>query len=51
MISEVKRDSLDHADGQIVVERANPVQEQGEFSEEVEDMLERTRKNPKPEPP
>jgi hypothetical protein len=28
------------------VERANPVQEQGEFSEEVEDMLERTRNNP-----
>jgi hypothetical protein len=28
------------------VQRANPVPEQGEFSEEVEDMLERTRANP-----
>jgi len=28
------------------VERANPVLEPGEFSEEVEDMLERTRNNP-----
>jgi beta-galactosidase/beta-glucuronidase len=28
------------------VERANPVPEEGEFSEEVEDMLERTRTNP-----
>ena len=28
------------------VERANPVAESGEFSEEVEDMLERTRNNP-----
>jgi hypothetical protein len=28
------------------VERANPVQEGSEFSEEVEDMLERTRTNP-----
>ena len=28
------------------VERSNPVPEQGEFSEEVEDMLERTRGNP-----
>ena len=28
------------------VERANPVPEAGEFSEEVEDMLERTRNNP-----
>jgi len=28
------------------VERANPVPENGEFSEEVEDMLERTRDNP-----
>jgi len=28
------------------VERANPVPETGEFSEEVEDMLERTRSNP-----
>jgi hypothetical protein len=28
------------------VERANPVPEPGEFSEEVEDMLERTRNNP-----
>ena len=28
------------------VERANPVPEAGEFSEEIEDMLERTRKNP-----
>jgi hypothetical protein len=29
------------------VERANPVAENGEFSEEVQDMLERTRSNPK----
>ena len=29
------------------VERSNPVPEHGEFSEEVEDMLERTRTNPK----
>jgi hypothetical protein len=28
------------------VERANPVLDDGEFSEEVEDMLERTRSNP-----
>ena len=28
------------------VERANPVPEGGRFSEEVEDMLERTRRNP-----
>ena len=28
------------------VERANPVPDNGEFSEEVEDMLERTRNNP-----
>jgi hypothetical protein len=28
------------------VERANPVAESGEFSEEVEDMLERTKDNP-----
>jgi len=28
------------------VERANPAPEDGEFSEEVEDMLERTRTNP-----
>jgi beta-galactosidase/beta-glucuronidase len=28
------------------VERANPEPESGEFSEEVEDMLERTRNNP-----
>jgi hypothetical protein len=28
------------------VERANPVPEHGEFSEEVEDMPERTRTNP-----
>jgi beta-galactosidase/beta-glucuronidase len=28
------------------VERATPVPEAGEFSEEVEDMLERTRNNP-----
>jgi hypothetical protein len=28
------------------VERSNPVLENGEFSEEVEDMLERTRSNP-----
>jgi beta-galactosidase/beta-glucuronidase len=28
------------------VERANPVPDDGEFSEEVEDMLERTRSNP-----
>ena len=28
------------------VERANPVPKDGEFSEEVEDMLERTRTNP-----
>ena len=28
------------------VERANPVPNDGEFSEEVEDMLERTRSNP-----
>jgi len=28
------------------VERANPVPENAEFSEEVEDMLERTRSNP-----
>jgi len=27
-------------------ERANPVPKDGEFSEEVEDMLERTRTNP-----
>ncbi len=30
----------------IVVERANPVPDDGEFSKEVEDMLERTRSNP-----
>jgi hypothetical protein len=29
------------------VERANPVPDGVEFSEEVEDMLERTRTNPK----
>jgi hypothetical protein len=28
------------------VERANPVPQNGEFSEEVEDMLDRTRNNP-----
>jgi len=28
------------------VERSNPVPENGEFNEEVEDMLERTRSNP-----
>jgi hypothetical protein len=28
------------------VERANPVPNSGEFSEEVEDILERTRRNP-----
>jgi hypothetical protein len=28
------------------VERANPVLDDDEFSEEVEDMLERTRNNP-----
>jgi hypothetical protein len=28
------------------IEQANPVPEDGEFSEEVEDMLERTRINP-----
>ncbi len=28
------------------VERANPIPENGEFSEEVEDMLERTRTSP-----
>jgi hypothetical protein len=28
------------------VEQANPVPDNGEFSEEVEDMLERTRNNP-----
>jgi hypothetical protein len=28
------------------VDRANPVPDNGEFSEEVEDMLERTRSNP-----
>jgi hypothetical protein len=28
------------------VERARPAPEDGEFSEEVEDMLERTRNNP-----
>ena len=28
------------------LERANPVPKDGEFSEEVEDMLERTRTNP-----
>jgi len=28
------------------VERTNPVPEADEFSEEIEDMLERTRKNP-----
>ncbi len=28
------------------VERANPVPKDGEFSEEVKDMLERTRTNP-----
>jgi hypothetical protein len=28
------------------VEQANPVPDSGEFSEEVEDMLERTRSNP-----
>jgi hypothetical protein len=28
------------------VERANPVAQSGEFSEEVEDMLKRTRNNP-----
>jgi hypothetical protein len=28
------------------VERSNPVPDNGEFSEEVEDMLERTRNNP-----
>lgn len=30
----------------IDVERANPVPDDGEFSKEVEDMLERTRSNP-----
>jgi hypothetical protein len=30
----------------IEVDRANPVRDDGEFSEEVEDMLERTRSNP-----
>jgi hypothetical protein len=30
----------------IGVERANPVPDNGEFSEEVEDMLESTRSNP-----
>jgi len=29
------------------VERANPVLKDGEFSEEIEDMVERTRTNPK----
>lgn len=28
------------------VERSNPVPENGQFSDEVEDMLDRTRKNP-----
>jgi hypothetical protein len=28
------------------VERANPVPDNGEFSEEIEDMLERTKNNP-----
>ena len=28
------------------VDRANPAPEEGDFSEEVEDMLERTRGNP-----
>jgi hypothetical protein len=28
------------------VARANPVPDKGEFSEEVEDMLEKTRNNP-----
>jgi hypothetical protein len=30
----------------LAVERANPVPDNGEFSEEVEDMLERTESNP-----
>ena len=30
----------------LAVERANPVPDNGEFSEEVEDMLEKTRNNP-----
>jgi hypothetical protein len=31
----------------IGIERANPVPDEGEFREEIEDMLERTRSNPK----
>jgi hypothetical protein len=29
------------------IERCNPISEDGDFSEEIEDMIERTRTNPK----